>query len=183
MPMMPAPTTISFCGTLAKFERAGRRHDALLVDLDAGKPRDIGAGGDDDVLRLQRLRLAVVGFHLDLAGRDDAAGAAKGFDLVFLEQKVDALDVALDVPVLVFEQRRQIDARRADLDAHLAERVPGLLIKLRGVQHRLRGNAADVEAGAAEGRVLLDDGGLHPKLRGADGADVAAGPVPMTMRS
>ncbi len=34
-PMMPAPTTSSFCGTVGKLERAGRRHDALLVDVDA----------------------------------------------------------------------------------------------------------------------------------------------------
>src|SRR5262249_60648763 len=36
-------------------------------------------------------------------------------------------------------------------------------------------NAADVEAGAAEGLVLLDYGDLHAELRRADGADIAAG--------
>ena len=54
---------------LVERERAGRGHDALLVDLDAREPRHVGAGGDDDVLGLQRLRLAVGAFHLDLAGR------------------------------------------------------------------------------------------------------------------
>ena len=39
---------------LVERQRAGRRHDALLVDLDALQPRDIGAGGDDDVLGLDR---------------------------------------------------------------------------------------------------------------------------------
>src|SRR5262249_25589048 len=33
----------------------------------------------------------------------------------------------------------------------------------------------DVEAGAAEGLVLLDHGHLHAELRRADGADIAAG--------
>ena len=43
--------------------------DALAVDVDALEPRHVGAGGDDDVLGLQRLRLAVGAFDLDLAGR------------------------------------------------------------------------------------------------------------------
>src|SRR5687767_12080204 len=43
------------------------------------------------------------------------------------------------------------------------------------MQHRLRRNAANVETGAAERLVLLDDRDLHAELRGADRAHVAAG--------
>ncbi len=43
------------------------------------------------------------------------------------------------------------------------------------MQQRLGGDAADVEAGAAVGGALLHHGHLQPKLRGADGAHVAAG--------
>ena len=57
----------------------------------------------------------------------------------------------------------------------LAKRVPGLLEQLGGVQQRLRRDAADVEAGAAEGRALLDHRDLHAELRRADRADIAAG--------
>ena len=160
---------------LGKLERTGRRHDALLVDVDAVEPRDVRAGGDDDVLGLQRLRLAVGVCHLDFARRDDAAGTVKRVDLVLLEQKRDAVDVAVDVLLLVFEQRGKIDARLADLDAHLRKTVAGLFIELRGMQHRLGRNAADIEAGAAEGGVFLDDGGFQPELRGTNGADIAAG--------
>ena len=71
--------------------------------------------------------------------------------------------------------RGEIELRRADADAHLGEAVAGLLEQLGGVQQRLRRDAADVEAGAAEGRVLLDHGDLHAELRRADGADIAAG--------
>ena len=60
-------------------------------------------------LRLERLRLAVRRFHLDLARRDDAAGAAKRFDLVLLEQELDALDVGLDVLSLYFSMRGEIE--------------------------------------------------------------------------
>ena len=42
-------------------------------------------------------------------------------------------------------------------------------------QQDLGWDAADVEAGAAQRLALLDAGDLQPKLRGADGADIAAG--------
>ena len=174
-PIMPAPTISSFSGTLAQFQRAGRGHDALLVDLDAVQRRDIGARGDDDGLGFENLRLAVSGLHFDLAGRRDLAGADEALDLVLLEQIVDAFDVAVDALLLVFEHRCEIDRRLADLDAHVGEFMRGFLVKLRGIEHRLRRDAADIEAGAAEGRHLLDDGGLHAELRRANGADITAG--------
>ena len=121
------------------------------------------------------LRLAVVAFHLDLAGRDNARCAVKRFDLVLLEQEGDAVHVALDVLILVFEQSRELDARLADLDAHLRKAVARLLVKLGSVQQRLRGDAADIEAGAAEGGVFLDDRGFQSELRGAYRAEIAAG--------
>ena len=65
---------------------------------------------------------------------------------------------------------------RLHVDAHDAEVVARLLVQLGRVQQRLRGNAADVEAGAAERCALLDHGDLQPELAGADGANVAAGP-------
>ena len=52
---------------------------------------------------------------------------------------------------------------------------PRLLVELGGVQQRLGGDAADVEAGAAVGGALLDHGHLQAELGGTDGADVAAG--------
>ena len=145
---------------LVEHQRAGRRHDALLVDLDALEPRDVGAGGDDDGFRFQHLRLAVGALDLDLARRGDAAGAVKRVDLVLLEQELDALDVAVDALVLERHHRRQIELGRGNADAHFAERVPGLLEQFGGVQQRLRRDAADVQAGAAEGRALLHDGGF-----------------------
>ena len=60
-------------------------------------------------------------------------------------------------------------------DAHLGERVPGFLEQFGRIQQRLRRHAADIEAGAAERRVLLDHGDLHAELRRADRADIAAG--------
>jgi hypothetical protein len=46
---------------------------------------------------------------------------------------------------------------------------------LGGVEQGLARNAADVEAGAAEGGAFLDERDLEAELRGAEGAHVAAG--------
>ena len=96
---------------LRERERAGRRHDARLVDLDALQARDIRAGRDDDVLRLDGLRLAVRAGHLDLAGRDDLAAADERVDLVLLEQERNAVDVAGDALVLELHHCRQVERR------------------------------------------------------------------------
>ena len=57
----------------------------------------------------------------------------------------------------------------------LAEPVLGQVVELARIEQRLARDAADVEAGAAERRPLLDAGHLHAELRGADRGDVAAG--------
>src|SRR5690606_1250145 len=126
---------------------------------------------DDDVLRL--VALAV---HLDAVRRGDPARALQPVDLVLPEEELDALDVGLDHLVLVGEHGLQVELDLADLDPEAGERVLRLLELLAGLQERLGGNAADVEAGAAERRALFHAGDLEPELRRADRADVAAGP-------
>ena len=160
---------------LRQGERAGRGHDALFVDLDAAQRRHVGAGGDDDAGRLDRLALPVGADDLDLAGTGDRAGALDGIDLVLLEQEGDAGGVGFDHLILVGHHRLQIELRRADLDAEALELVPGHVEHLGRVEQRLGGDAADIEAGAAKGRHLLDDRHLEAELGGLDGADIAAG--------
>ncbi len=159
---------------LVQHQCAGRRHDALLVDVDTGKPRHIRAGGDDDGLALDHLAVPV-GLDLDAAGRGDAPHALEACDLVLLEQERDALHVALDALVLELHHGGEIELRRAHGDAHPPEQVTGFIEQLGGMQQRLRGNASDIEAGAAEGLVLLHHRHLHAELCRADGADIAAG--------
>src|SRR5205823_13895331 len=104
-----------------------------------------------------------------------AVGGNYAVDLVLPEQERDALDVAVDAFVLELHHGRKVELRCPDADAHLAERVARLLEALRRMQQRLRGDAADIEAGAAEGLLLLDHRHLHAELRRADRADIAAG--------
>ena len=160
---------------LVQHQRAGRGHDALFVDLDAAQPGHVRAGGDHDRLAFDHLAGAVGGLHLDLAGPGDAPDTREGVDLVLLEQEGDAFDVAVDALVLELHHGGQIELRLTELDAHLVEQVAGFFEQLGRMQKRLRGNAADVEAGAAEGLVLLHDGHFHAELRRADGADIPAG--------
>ena len=61
-------------------------------------------------------------------------------------------------------------SRLADRDAEIAEMCLGLLELFGRMQESLRGDAADVEAGAAVRLALLDDGGLQAELRGANRA-------------
>src|SRR5262249_55164006 len=96
-------------------------------------------------------------------------------DLVLSEEEGDALDVAVDALVLVFHHAGKIELGLADADAHPCEAMPRLLVELGRVQKRLRRDASDIEAGAAEGVVLLNHGGLEPELRGADRTHIAAG--------
>ena len=74
---------------------------------------------------------------------------------------------------LARQHRRPIELELGDLDAEflgVLERVVDFGV----VQQHLGGNAADVQAGAAEKAVLLDDQRLQSPLRGANGGDVAA---------
>ena len=96
-------------------------------------------------------------------------------DLVLLEQERDAVDIGFHRIGLVLHHRGQIELRRVDNDAERREPMRCLREHMRGVQQRLGGNAADIEAGAAVGCVLLDDGRLEAQLRRADRADIAAG--------
>ena len=72
-------------GHLRQLQRAGRIDDPLLVDLDARQRSDRRAGGDDDVLRAHR---AVA--DLDRVRAFEARVALEPFDLVLLEQELDA---------------------------------------------------------------------------------------------
>src|SRR5439155_1551089 len=87
-------------------------------------------------------------------------------DLVLLEQRGDALREAADDPVLARHHGREIQLESAHLDAVGRKPVARLVVELARVEERLRRDAADVEARAAERRVLLDAGDAHAALCG-----------------
>ena len=83
--------------------------------------------------------------------------------------------ICLDDAGLPRVRRGEVEPRLADLDAELREALLGLLQRERGLHPRLRRDAADAQAGAAELRLLLDARDLRAELRGADRGGVAAG--------
>ena len=157
-----------------KRERAGGGNNHLLVDIDARQARDIRAGRDYDMFGRMR-DLAVRALDRDFAGRGDPRLALKPVNLVLLQQEGDAGDIGGNRVVLVLHHRAHVERGLADDDAERGHAMPRLVEHFRGVQQGLGGDAADVEAGAAQRRALLDHGDLHAELRRADRADIAAG--------
>src|SRR5690606_37387963 len=149
----------------------GIDHRARGVDdLDPGKRGDRGAGGDDHVPRGDRVLADLDGMRVLEAGM-----ALEPGDLVLLEQEGDAAGELLDRVDPLALHRLEVELR-CDLDAELGHRAArGRLEILGGVEHRLRRNAADVEASAAERLAAFDARGLEPELSGADRGDVSAG--------
>ena len=112
--------------------------------------------------------------HLELAGSSNASLAVDRIDLVFLQQEIDALDVALHRLILEAEHRWKIELRLHP-DAKMRKIMARLSEALRSVKQRLGWDAADVEASAAMGGAFLDDCDFHSELSGADGANITAG--------
>ncbi len=111
------------------------------------------------------------------ARRGEGGAASDAFDLVLAEQIIDPAGVGGDHLVLPRHHGRQVERHVADLDAVLRQRMLRLGEMLRRLQQRLRRDAADIEAGAAERGALFDAGDAHAELRRADRRDIAARPA------
>src|SRR5690606_34570209 len=90
-------------------------------------------------------------------------------------EKLDPAGEVLHDLALARHHRLEVELRAGDPDTVRGEMVPGLGVALGRVQERLRGDAADVETGPAQGASAFDAGRAHAELRGADGGDIAAG--------
>jgi hypothetical protein len=189
-------------GDLLQVERAGRRDDDLLVNLHAGEGRHLGAGGNDDVLGLDRLLTAVVELNGDLRGRVERGKALLVGDGVLREEVLlDTAGQAVDGRVLVGEHLLEVDLEAVKLDALLGKGGLGLVVLVRRVEavpqarreavslsgglllstgargsdvQGLRRDAADVEAGAAGRTTGVDAHRLEAELRRLDGGNVAS---------
>ena len=69
----------------------------------------------------------------------------------------------------------EVEPKPVDADAVLVRVQPGELVVLGRLQQRLRRNAADVHARAAERRRRFDADGVQAELGGPDCCDVATG--------
>src|SRR5215218_452726 len=142
--------------------------DHAAAELRAGDRLGHRAGREHD--RLARLDLRAVDGYLALAR--ERGGPLDVLDLVLLEQARDAARERLDDLLPALEDLAEVDGAVRDLDPVVVGLVD-LRQHVGDAQEGLGGDAGVVEAAAADG-VLLDHGGAHSELGGADGGDVAA---------
>jgi hypothetical protein len=154
-------------GHLLQGDGTRARNDALLVNLEAGERRRLAACRDENVLADHARLAAVVELDLDRVLVLEGARALDVLDAVLLEQELDALGQAVDRLVLGLHQLLEVQLDVADLDAAVFRVVEDLVVEMRVVEERFRGDAADVEAGAAEGSALLDTCDLEGRARRA----------------
>jgi hypothetical protein len=161
-------------GDLLERNGTGAGNDPLLVDGQTGEGRGLGTGGDENVLGADR-RLATLG-KVDGNGVLvlEGAGALDVLDVVLLEEELDALGQARDGCLLGLHHGGQVELDITNLDTAALCVVQNLVVEVRVVEQRLGGDAADVEAGAAEGTALLNAGDLEAGLTSLDGSNVAS---------
>ena len=106
----------------------------------------------------------------------ERAGALDPLDAVRLEEQRDARGHLLDDAVLPLVRRAEFELEAAELHAELVEGVLGLLQRERGLHPRLRRDAADAQAGAAELGLAIDARDLRAELRSADRGRVTTRP-------
>ncbi len=154
-------------GHVVEVDRLGRgQHPA--AELEPGQRLGVRAGGQHDVAAGVALPV-----DLDGVGADERAVAVDHGDLAGLHQSLQALVELADDAVLVGVDAAHVDARQRALDADLLT-LAGVVGDLGGVQQRLGGDAAAVQAGTAQ-LVLLDEGHREAQLGRAQRAGVPAG--------
>jgi hypothetical protein len=105
----------------------------------------------------------------------EAGVALDPVDLVLLEQELDAAGQALHRVEALGLHGAEVQLGR-NLDAHRRHRTVLRCVEVfRRVEQGLRGDAAHVEASAAQRLAPFGTGGLEAELRSADRRDVAAG--------
>ena len=111
----------------------------------------------------------------DFAGFGDRPPALNPVDLVLFKQEFDAFGVGRDDVVFVRQHLFPIDRLGLSLKAHGGEIMLGFVQHMGRVQQCLGRDAADVQAGAAQGVAPLNHSRFQAQLRATNGANVAAG--------
>jgi hypothetical protein len=159
---------------VGELERAGGVHEPRIVVREARQAGRARPGGDDRVPEPHGRPSVLAGHGEDVGGRE-LGDAVHDLDLALLGQAHEAAGELADDGLLPAAQRVDVDLRLAEGDA-VRRGLLRLREHLRHVEQRLGGDAAHVEAHAAERLVALDEHGLEPEIGGPEGRGVAAGP-------
>ncbi|MCY1289718.1 hypothetical protein D9M70_388210 [compost metagenome] len=150
--------------------------DHLAAQRQAGQFHRLRAGRQQQVFAMDALVAAADQLDVHRLAVGDLRPALHHLHPVLLQQGGDAAGELVDDAVLPFDGAGDVDLRRLHPDAQGRMRriFAGLEELLGGVDQRLRGDAADIQAGAAEGGAFHQHGG-DAQLARADSGDVATG--------
>jgi hypothetical protein len=171
----PAAEDEHALGVVSQLERPGRGDDARVVLRQERQLHRFGPGGDDRPREGDGLAAPRGQRDLDLVRAREHAGADDDPDLAHLRHLGEAAGQLADDLVLVRGELGAVDRRSAERHADVGE-VRRLVHHGGDVQQRLRRDAADVEADAAERRIALDEHDPEAEVGGAEGRGIATGP-------
>ena len=160
-------------GNLLHLQCLGGGHDARVAEVKGLRQRGLGADGDDGVVVGDEL-LASVGLDAQGVGTLEVAAPVDDRDAALRRELRDAAGELRDDGVLPRAELVQLDLWCAERDAAMG----GLLRRADGVgrvEERLRGDAAAVEAHAAELGVAFEENHFLAEVRGVKGGGVSAG--------
>ena len=150
--------------------------DVGAVHFGDGDVHRHGADGEDDgFCRLGLADAAISGGDGDGFAGEELSASLQPVDAVRFEELGDAAGELFDDVVFADNHRGHIEGGGAGADAVCGAVVLDFFVEGGAFQQGFGRDAADVQAGAAEGRSGFDAGGFVAKLGGADGGDVATG--------
>ena len=136
--------------------------------------RRLGTDRDNGLVKCNEL-LAFGGLDAQGLRAFEIAASRQHLHAALFGQEADPAGKFVHDGVFPGAQFVQFDLRRAEGDAAMGG-FPGFADHLGGVQQGLGGNAAAIEANAAQFFVLFDKKNFFAKVGGVKGGGVAAGP-------
>src|SRR6516162_4763178 len=147
----------------------------LVVRLDSGESLGFRTAHEKNATGFDGGCLAGL-FDAHLARAVVLAPALNPFDLVFLEEEFDSLGMLGDDLALACKDICPVDLQAGDFEAEFRG-IFEVVVDIGVMKQDFGRNAANMQTGAAEIGILLDDNGLQPQLAGANGRNIAARPT------
>ena len=161
-------------GQVGQVENLIAVDDRAAVDGHLGGVGRLGAGGDDDVLRLVRLGATLIG-HLHVGGVFEAGHSGEHIDAIARKLRLGHVDLGLDH---VLDAEGEVRHRDLFLDPviHAVDRTVVIAGEMQhGFAHRLAGDGAGIDGDPADRSHALHHRGPLAQLIGVDGGALTRG--------
>lgn len=143
-------------GHFLEVDGASAGNDLLLVDRQAGEWCSLRASGDENVLATDSGLATLDKVDCDGVFVLEGASSLDVLDIVLLEEELNALGQTRHGSVLRLHHSREVELDIADFDTTALGVVEDLVVEMRVVKERFRGDAANVQASSAKGAALFD---------------------------